>query len=176
MRARSQQGVGLVYPGWQKFGAPKGSDCPLCGPCRPVTHLKLLRKNKAPLTRMSHGTPVKQPSPKCCSRTTLRFRLASGNGTDGLFPGRKVYSEKARHFGGIPLKSRVSRERTGASVTCLITSARAIFSMAIVPRPTAITDLRRGARAKIKEGLNTCCSHRKTRTRYQPRMPIPTPL
>jgi hypothetical protein len=137
---------------------------------------ELFRKNKAPLTRMSHGTPVKQPSPKCCSRTTLRFCSSSGNGTDGLFPGPKACPEKASHFGRIPLKSRVSRERTGASVTCLITSARAIFSMAIAPRPTAITDLRRGARAKIKEGLNTCCSHRKTRTRYQPRMPIPTPL
>ena len=55
---------------------------------------KLFQKNKAPLTRMSHGTPVKQPSPKCCSRTTVRFRSVSGNGTDGLFHGPKASPEK----------------------------------------------------------------------------------
>jgi hypothetical protein len=60
---------------------------------------EIVPKNKAPLTRMSHGTPVKQPSPKCCSRTTLRFRLATGNGTDGPFPGPKAYPKKAADFG-----------------------------------------------------------------------------
>jgi len=47
---------------------------------------------------------------------------------------RKRVRRKPVISGKIPLKSRVSRERTGASVTCLITSARAIFSMAIVPK------------------------------------------
>ena len=46
---------------------------------------KIGQKNKAPQTHLSLGTPVKQPSPKCCSRITLRLPQAGGNGTDGLF-------------------------------------------------------------------------------------------
>jgi cytoskeletal protein CcmA (bactofilin family) len=43
-------------------------------------------------------------------------------------------SEKTGQFLRKPLFSGVSRGRTGASVTCLITDTRAIFSMAIEPK------------------------------------------
>jgi hypothetical protein len=38
-------------------------------------------QNKTPQTRMSHGTYVDQPSPKCCSRTTVLAALKWGNGS-----------------------------------------------------------------------------------------------
>src|SRR5215475_12128832 len=69
-------------------------ECILGQGSRLVALSKISRKNKAPLTHLSHGTPVKQPSPKCCSRTTLRFHSASRNGTDGLSHGPKAYPEK----------------------------------------------------------------------------------
>lgn len=49
----------------------------------PGRNEKAAEKQSAPDSK-SHGTPVKQPSPKCCSMTTLRFRTLPENGTNGL--------------------------------------------------------------------------------------------
>ncbi len=45
---------------------------------------RFTRKTKRPRLGLSHGTYVDQPSPKCCSRTTLRMPQESGNGSDVL--------------------------------------------------------------------------------------------
>ena len=46
-------------------------------------------QNKTPQTQLSLGTSVDQPSPKCCSRTTLVLTLNPVNGSPVLYMARK---------------------------------------------------------------------------------------
>src|SRR5271165_2463591 len=45
-------------------------------------------QNKTPQTQLSHGTYVDQPSPKCCSRITLRPTRNWVNGPTVPYPAR----------------------------------------------------------------------------------------
>ena len=51
-------------------------------PCAPATQESAFsRKTKRPRLDLSLGTSVDQPSPKCCSRTTLRLPTPAVNGS-----------------------------------------------------------------------------------------------
>ena len=111
----------------------------------------MMPKNKAPLTLVSHGTPVKQPSPKCCSRTTLRFHPASRNGTDGPCAGPKAYPEKHRpipsnaaKFGHFPRAYRCFRNLPHYQCACDIQHG----DCATDPRLSRTSDGERGRKSR----------------------------
>jgi len=51
------------------------------------------RKTKRPMTRLSRGASVDQPSPKCCSRRTLALTPKSRNGPTVLSGGTRVIDD-----------------------------------------------------------------------------------
>jgi len=54
-----------------------------------LTHELFARKTKRPGLSLSPGTSVDQPSPKCCSRTTVGGTLGIVNGSSVLRPGTR---------------------------------------------------------------------------------------
>jgi hypothetical protein len=70
-----------------------GSLVPLLRGAAPT---KSCAQNKTPRAQFESWAPVDQPSPKCCSRTTLSLSPKTVNGSLVLWPAQRSYRNLAR--------------------------------------------------------------------------------